>query len=77
MPRRKTDKAYVLDRQKHLARLNVSEAGKQILKRFDQHCFYGYTRLYTFLSSLYFELLLMLDQERVGFSRKLKHSVLT
>lgn len=33
MPRRKTDKAYVLDRQKHLARLNVSEAGKQILKR--------------------------------------------
>ncbi|MCO5584436.1 hypothetical protein L7F22_038363 [Adiantum nelumboides] len=33
MPRRKTDKAYVLDKQKHLARLNAAEAGKQFLKR--------------------------------------------
>lgn len=33
MPKRKTDKAYVLDRNKHLARLNVLEAGKHLLKR--------------------------------------------
>ncbi|KAH6810425.1 hypothetical protein C2S51_024187 [Perilla frutescens var. frutescens] len=33
MPKRKTDKAYVLDRKKHLARLNTSEAGKVLLKR--------------------------------------------
>lgn len=33
MPRRKTDKAYVLDKKKHLARLNVKEAGKILLKR--------------------------------------------
>eukprot|EP00249_Psilotum_nudum_P010079 c22319_g1_i2 orf=214-912(+) len=33
MPRRKTDKAYALDKTKHLARLNVLEAGKQLLKR--------------------------------------------
>ncbi|XP_061998475.1 UPF0235 protein At5g63440 isoform X1 [Rosa rugosa] len=33
MPKRKTDKAYVLDKTKHLARLNISEGGKVILKR--------------------------------------------
>ncbi|XP_073272330.1 UPF0235 protein At5g63440-like [Primulina huaijiensis] len=33
MPKRNTDKAYVLDRKKHLARLNTSEAGKVLLKR--------------------------------------------
>ncbi|KAM5575027.1 hypothetical protein ABKV19_014125 [Rosa sericea] len=33
MPQRKTDKAYVLDKTKHLARLNISEGGKVILKR--------------------------------------------
>ncbi|KAI5060117.1 hypothetical protein GOP47_0024537 [Adiantum capillus-veneris] len=33
MPRRKTDRAYVLDKQKHLARLNAAQAGKQFLKR--------------------------------------------
>lgn len=34
MPKRKTDKAYVLDKSKHLARLNISEAGKVLLKRY-------------------------------------------
>lgn len=33
MPRRKTDQALVLDRNKHLARLNTVEGGKQLLKR--------------------------------------------
>ncbi|KAA8542133.1 hypothetical protein F0562_023285 [Nyssa sinensis] len=33
MPKRKTDKAYVLDKNKHLARLNINEAGKVLLKR--------------------------------------------
>ncbi|CAA3027712.1 UPF0235 protein At5g63440 [Olea europaea var. sylvestris] len=33
MPKRKTDKAYVLDKKKHLARLNTSEGGKVLLKR--------------------------------------------
>ncbi|URE34305.1 exostosin family [Musa troglodytarum] len=33
MPKRKTDKAHVLDKTKHLARLNVKEAGKVLLKR--------------------------------------------
>ncbi|XP_043806429.1 UPF0235 protein At5g63440 isoform X2 [Manihot esculenta] len=33
MPKRKTDKAYVLDKRKHLARLNINEAGKVLLKR--------------------------------------------
>ncbi|CAA3012165.1 UPF0235 At5g63440 isoform X1 [Olea europaea subsp. europaea] len=33
MPKRKTDKAYVLDKKKHLARLNTSEGGKILLKR--------------------------------------------
>ncbi|KMZ67440.1 hypothetical protein ZOSMA_268G00090 [Zostera marina] len=33
MPRRKTDGAYVLDKGKYLARLNVTQAGKVILKR--------------------------------------------
>jgi len=33
MPKRKTDKAYVLDRNKHLSRLNVVEGGKHLLKR--------------------------------------------
>ncbi|KAI5341663.1 hypothetical protein L3X38_009538 [Prunus dulcis] len=33
MPKRKTDKAYVLDKSKHLARLNIAEAGKVVLKR--------------------------------------------
>ncbi|KAG6517325.1 hypothetical protein ZIOFF_020710 [Zingiber officinale] len=33
MPRRKTDKAHVLDQMKHLSRLNVKEAGKVLLKR--------------------------------------------
>ncbi|KAL3697096.1 hypothetical protein R1sor_011172 [Riccia sorocarpa] len=28
-----TDRAYVLDKKKHLARLNVNKAGKQLLKR--------------------------------------------
>ncbi|CAL2236912.1 unnamed protein product [Prunus armeniaca] len=32
MPKRKTDKAYVLDKSKHLARLNIAEAGKVVLK---------------------------------------------
>lgn len=33
MPKRKTDKAYVLDKSKHLARLNMKEGGKVVLKR--------------------------------------------
>ncbi|KAK9278563.1 hypothetical protein L1049_028135 [Liquidambar formosana] len=33
MPKRKTDKAYVLDKKKHLARLNIDEGGKILLKR--------------------------------------------
>ncbi|GAA0153804.1 hypothetical protein LIER_11958 [Lithospermum erythrorhizon] len=33
MPKRKTDQAYVLDKKNHLARLNISEAGKLLLKR--------------------------------------------
>ncbi|XP_010248976.1 PREDICTED: UPF0235 protein At5g63440-like isoform X2 [Nelumbo nucifera] len=33
MPKRKTDKAHVLDKKKHLARLNTNEAGKVLLKR--------------------------------------------
>jgi len=33
MPKRKTDKSYVLDRNKHLSRLNVIEGGKHLLKR--------------------------------------------
>ncbi|PKU79457.1 hypothetical protein MA16_Dca000802 [Dendrobium catenatum] len=33
LPKRKTDKANVLDKMKHLARLNVKEAGKVLLKR--------------------------------------------
>ncbi|PWA76049.1 hypothetical protein CTI12_AA236510 (chloroplast) [Artemisia annua] len=33
MPTRKTDKAYVLDKKKHLTRLNITEAGKILLKR--------------------------------------------
>ncbi|KAL9260575.1 UPF0235 protein-like protein [Drosera capensis] len=33
MPKRKTDKAYALDKQKHLARLNTTEGGKVLLKR--------------------------------------------
>ena len=33
MPKRKTDKAYVLDKTKHLARFNVHQAGKVLLKR--------------------------------------------
>lgn len=32
-PKRKTDRACVLDKNKHLARLNVQEAGKILLKR--------------------------------------------
>lgn len=34
MPKRKTDKAYVLDKTKHLARLHTKEAGKILLKRY-------------------------------------------
>uniref|UniRef100_A0A6N2K3D4 STEEP1 domain-containing protein n=1 Tax=Salix viminalis TaxID=40686 RepID=A0A6N2K3D4_SALVM len=33
MPKRKTDRAYVLDKTKHLARLHMDEAGKVVLKR--------------------------------------------
>ncbi|XP_015644649.1 UPF0235 protein At5g63440 isoform X2 [Oryza sativa Japonica Group] len=33
MPKRKTDRAHVLDKKKHLSRLNVKEAGKVLLKR--------------------------------------------
>ncbi|KAL6871581.1 hypothetical protein ACP4OV_014410 [Aristida adscensionis] len=33
MPKRKTDRAHVLDKTKHLSRLNVKEAGKVMLKR--------------------------------------------
>ncbi|XP_010484079.1 PREDICTED: UPF0235 protein At5g63440 isoform X1 [Camelina sativa] len=33
MPKRKTDRSNVLDKKKHLARLNVSEGGKVLLKR--------------------------------------------
>nr|GEU54490.1 hypothetical protein [Tanacetum cinerariifolium] len=33
MPKRKTDKAYVLDKKKHLTRFNITEAGKILLKR--------------------------------------------
>ncbi|KAK7275116.1 hypothetical protein RIF29_16223 [Crotalaria pallida] len=33
MPKRKTDKAYVLDKTKHLARFNIHDAGKVLLKR--------------------------------------------
>ncbi|GBG61510.1 hypothetical protein CBR_g21852 [Chara braunii] len=33
LPKRKTDNAYVVDKTKHLARFNVMEAGKQVLKR--------------------------------------------
>lgn len=34
MPKRKTDRSNVLDKKKHLARLNVSEGGKVLLKRY-------------------------------------------
>ncbi|GAQ93507.1 hypothetical protein KFL_015910010 [Klebsormidium nitens] len=33
LPRRKTDNAFVLDRGRYLNKLNVSQAGKQLLKR--------------------------------------------
>ncbi|TVU39630.1 hypothetical protein EJB05_13057 [Eragrostis curvula] len=33
MPKRKTDRAHVLDKTKHLSRLNVKESGKIMLKR--------------------------------------------
>ncbi|CAM8912638.1 unnamed protein product [Rhodiola kirilowii] len=33
LPKRKTDKAYALNKTKHLARLNIEEAGKVLLKR--------------------------------------------
>lgn len=33
MPRRNTDRAYVLDKTKHLARFNIDEAGNVLLKR--------------------------------------------
>lgn len=33
MPKRKTDKAYVLDKSKQLARFNIDEGGKVVLKR--------------------------------------------
>jgi hypothetical protein len=33
MPKRKTDRSNVLDKKTHLARLNVSEGGKVLLKR--------------------------------------------
>ncbi|CAN1267848.1 UPF0235 protein At5g63440 [Linum perenne] len=33
MPKRKTDKSYVLEKKKHLARLNINDAGKVLLKR--------------------------------------------
>ncbi|KAH9720823.1 hypothetical protein KPL70_006201 [Citrus sinensis] len=36
MPKRKTDKAYVLDKTKHLARLNIKEAGKVLLRRSEE-----------------------------------------
>ncbi|KAL9674178.1 hypothetical protein QQ045_030448 [Rhodiola kirilowii] len=32
LPNRKTDKAYALNKTKHLARLNIEEAGKVISK---------------------------------------------
>nr|CAB3456345.1 unnamed protein product [Digitaria exilis] len=35
MPKRKTDRAHVLDKAKHLSRLNVKESGKVMLKRSD------------------------------------------
>jgi hypothetical protein len=35
MPKRKTDRAHVLDKAKHLSRLNVKEAGKVMLKRYN------------------------------------------
>ncbi|CAB4267997.1 unnamed protein product [Prunus armeniaca] len=42
MPKRKTDEAYVLDKSKHLARLNIAEAGKFVRRRKqeldDTHC---------------------------------------
>nr|CAB3452633.1 unnamed protein product [Digitaria exilis] len=36
MPKRKTDRAHVLDKAKHLSRLNVKESGKVMLKRSDK-----------------------------------------
>ncbi|XP_021847604.1 UPF0235 protein At5g63440 isoform X2 [Spinacia oleracea] len=33
LPKRKTDKSYALDKKKHLARLNINEAGRVLLKR--------------------------------------------
>ncbi|OIW12819.1 hypothetical protein TanjilG_24752 [Lupinus angustifolius] len=33
MPKRKTDKSYVLDKTKHLARFNINDAGNVLLKR--------------------------------------------
>ncbi|PRQ19270.1 hypothetical protein RchiOBHm_Chr7g0215371 [Rosa chinensis] len=33
MPKKTTDKAYILDKTKHLAILKISEGGKVILKR--------------------------------------------
>ncbi|KAE9611647.1 hypothetical protein Lalb_Chr06g0164681 [Lupinus albus] len=33
MPKRKTDKAYVLDKTKHLARFNINDGGNVLLKR--------------------------------------------
>lgn len=47
MPKRKTDRAYVLDKKKHLARLHMNEAGKVLLKRF-----HFYFHLYLFHSLL-------------------------
>eukprot|EP00850_Spirogloea_muscicola_P007812 SM000040S14824 [mRNA] locus=s40:530920:533193:- [translate_table: standard] len=35
MPKRKTDNAYVLDKSKYIAKLNIVEGGKHILKRGD------------------------------------------
>jgi hypothetical protein len=37
MPKRKTDRAHVLDKTKHLSRLNVKESGKVMLKRYNNH----------------------------------------
>lgn len=34
MPKRKTDRSCVLDKKKHLARLNINEGGKVLLKRY-------------------------------------------
>jgi len=47
MPKRKTDRAHVLDKAKHLSRLNVKESGKVMLKRYNTHPSYILLKYFT------------------------------